>query len=162
MIANDVTVFPNNVILLMAAAYANIDPDITVLKRPLRSSDPNLSVGVFGSLWDPEEESLEIGHSTPREPTLAVYQLATQVLIKDAEEESGLAIHSVLSKRIRTVLYRSEALRLGLESLSVTDGSSVERTRRWGIRTQRYMNNDIDGQFVYVSTMEHWLETETL
>jgi hypothetical protein len=153
-------VFPGNVIELMAASFEIVDPDIMIFKRPLRPSDPNMSIGIWGSLWTPEEDSLEIGHSYPGEPTLSSYQIMIQALIKDGDEVRGLAIHSILSKRIRSVLYRNGALHVALQSLNVSDDLSTERARRWGVRTQRYMNNDIEGTFVYLSTLEYWVETE--
>jgi hypothetical protein len=160
MITADESVFPNNVVELLEISFQGIDPDLTVLKRPLRPSDPNQCIGVFPALWQPEEDSLEMGHSAPHEPTLAQYQIGIQAFVKDGDEIRGLAIHSILSKRVRGVLYRDQALRVALQSLYVSDGVSTESLRRWGVRTQRYMNNDIDGKFVYVSTLDYWIETE--
>lgn len=154
-------VFPNNVVLLMAVAFESIDPDLTILKRPLRPTDPNQSIGIFGSLWDPDDQSLEIGHRFLGEPTLSRYQIGVQALVKDGDEERGLATHSVFSKRIRSVLYRNQALSVALAGLYVSDDSSREAVSRWGIRTQRYMNNDVEGKFVYLSTLDYWIETET-
>lgn len=160
MIEASDAVFPSNVLLLLEAAFAGLDPDLTVLKRPLRPSDPNQSIGMWGALWSPEEDSYEIGHIAPHEPTLQTYQIGVQCLVKDGDEVRGLNIHSILSKRIRSVLYRNEPLRVALQSSYTTDGFSTERVRRWGVRNQRYMNNDIEGQFVYVSTLDFWFETE--
>lgn len=162
MIDDTEPVFPNNVVELVAAKMQLIDSDFVVLKRPLRPSDPNQSIGIFGTLWMPDESSLEIGGIAPAEPTLSSYQLGVQCLVKDGDEERGLTIHSIMSKRVRSVLYRDEALRVSLGMLYVTDGLSTERAKRWGIRTQRYMNNDIEGKFVYLSTLDYWLETETV
>ena len=92
---------------------------------------------------------------------MANYMIAIQAMIKAGNEEEGLAVHSVLSKRIRTVLYRDQALQVALQSLTVTDGSSLERFLRGTIRTQRYMNDEISGKFVYVSTVDYSIETET-
>lgn len=160
MLTADLPVFPNNIVETVLPFFQGIDVDLTVLKRPLRPSDPNQSVGIFASRWEPEDDSMEIGHIFPGEPTLQRYQIGVQALVKDGDEVRGLAIHSVLSMRIRSVLYRNADLRVGLQALYVTDGFSTERARRWGVRNQRYMNNDIDGKFVYVSTLDFWLETE--
>ena len=155
--------FPNNVVELLASGLLMVDSDFRVFKRPLRRTDPNYCIGVFGSLWQPDEESLEIGHAAPNEPTLSEYQIGVQILVKDGDEERGLRIHSIASKRARSVLYRREDLRLALRGLAVTDSlGSTERTRRFGVRNQRYMNNDVDGMFVYLSTLDFWLETETI
>lgn len=161
MIEADEPVFPNNVVDLVATFLGTIDTDFMILKRPLRPTDPNQSIGLFGTLWMPDESSYEMGGVAPAEPTLSTYQLGVQCLVKDGDEERGLIVHSIMSKRVRSVLYRDQALRVSLGSLYVTDGLSTERTTRWGIRTQRYMNNDIEGKFVYLSTLDYWLETET-
>ena len=102
-----------------------------------------------------------MGHTAPQESTLSMYQVGIQSMVKDGDEQNGLNVSSILSKRIRSVLYRNQPLRLALSSLVVTeDDGATERTRRWGIRTQRYMNNDIEGTFVFVSTLDYWIETE--
>jgi hypothetical protein len=155
--------FPYNAVALMAVRFKTIDTDLEVFKRPLRDSDPVQSIGVFGSQWLPEEESHEM-RGLPagvREPTLASYLIGIQAFVKDADEERGAATHGTLSKLIRTMLYRDDDLRVGLRSLSVTSSDSIERTGRFGIRTQRYLSNELSGSWLYLSTIEFWLETET-
>jgi hypothetical protein len=161
MISEDDSIFPNNVVELCAIAFQVIDTDLQIFKRPLRPTDPVQAIGVFSSLWEPEEDSFEMGHQTPGEPTLSRYQIGAQGLVKDSDEVRGLATHSVLSKRMRGVLYGYQPLRVALAQLSVTLDGSTERLTRWGIRTQRYMNNDVEGSFVYLSTLDYWIETET-
>lgn len=160
MINHGLNVFPGNVVSLVGGTIEAIDDDIILLKRPLRPSDPNLAVGVYGTVWTPNEDSLEIGHVGPSEPTLGQYQLGVQTLVKDGDTERALATSNVLSKHVRTVLYRNNALRVALGQLSVQDGTSVERLRRWGIKNQRFMANDIEGTFVTISVMDLWIETE--
>lgn len=165
-------VFPNNAVDLIALRANFLDPDhatdpdaIRVFKRPLRETDPQQSIGVFAAQWNPDEESYELlGGPTPRasEPTLQTYLIAVQAFVKDFQEERGLARHSIMSKLVRSMLYRDNALRVGLASLSVEMNGSVERTQRWGIRIQRFLSNEIDGDFLYLSTLEFWLETETV
>lgn len=160
MIDDSTTVFPNNVVSLLAVRFQQIDADLTILKRPLRSSDPAQSLGIWGALWEPEEDSYEIGHQSPGEPTFSRYHIGVQGFIKHGDEQAGLATHSVLSSLIRRVVYRDEPLRVALPQLVVSDGTFTERLMRWGVRTQRYMNNDIQGKFVYLSTLDLWVETE--
>lgn len=168
MITADTPVFPNNAVDLIAERAAFLDPDsvdkITILRRPLRESDPVQSIGVFGSQWFPDEESLEM-RSIPsgvQEPTLQSYLIAIQAFVKDMDEERGLATHSVLSKMIRSMLYRDEELRLRLRALTVTMQGSTERMMRWGIRSQRFLSNELSGSWLYLSTLEFWIETETV
>lgn len=153
-------VFPFNFVRCLAIVLPGIDPDVTVHKRPLRPTDPNYAIGVYGTLWSPNEESLEMGHKAPAEPTLNQYQVGVQTLIKDGDTERGLAVSSILANRVRTVLYRNEPLRLALGSLYVEDGDFRESMRRWGVRSQRYMSNDIEGTFVTISVLDLWIETE--
>jgi hypothetical protein len=152
--------FPDNVIALMNPAFDTLDPDIDVYNRPLRPSDPDHTIGIFPALWTPDDESYEIGHSAPHEPTLQRYQIGVQGLVKNGDEPTGLKIHSILATRIRRVLYKNASLRNAIASLVVTDSGSTERIRRWTVRLQRYMNNEVKGTFIFVSTCEVILETE--
>lgn len=163
MIVADSTFFPYNVVDVLATRFATIDTDITVLKRPLRESDPVQCIGIFGQQWMPNEDTYEmrglpVGIS---EPTLSHYVIGIQALVKDADEERGAAVHATLSKRVRTMLYRDNDLRVGLRSLSASVSGSLERTQRFGIRTQRYLSNELSGSWLYLSIIEFWLETET-
>lgn len=164
MIVGTEPVFPNNIVDLVHVAAEGLSEGIRVFNRPLRESDPQESIGIFAALWEPDEESLEFsgGPEGPSEPTLQTYIVAVQGFVKDFNEEKGLARHSILSKLIRSMLYRNAALRVALRSLSVSLDDSVESTRRWGIRVQRFHSNEIGGDFLYLSTLEFWLETETV
>lgn len=165
------TVFPNNVVKCLGIVLPGIgdEGELTVLKRPLRPTDPDKSIGIYGTMWNPVESSYEMGHfntlgtpvgAMPGEPTLSDYQIGIQTLVKHSDTEAALAISSVLNKRVRTVLYRNQPLRLALASLYVEDGTSRESTKRWGVRSQRYMSNEIEGKFVFVSVLDFWIETE--
>lgn len=163
MITDATPVFPNNIVDLLFARIGLIDVDLRGFKRPLRASDPRQSYGMFGQQWIPEENSMEMGgNAGVSEPTVGRYLVGIQAFVKDTSEERGLATHSVLSKLIRSVLYRDVPLMVGLRSLSVVMNGSTERTQRFGISTQRYFSNEIAGDFLYLSTIEFWLETETV
>ncbi len=162
MIDATIPVFPNNVVDLIAARSQSIDADLFVTKRPLRSSDPRQSVGVYSSLWTPDERSYEFDGNLPGIPTLQQYMIIVQGFVKDGDEESGLAVHSVLSNRIRAMLYKDNPLQVAFRGLSASSGTITERMRRWGVRSQRYFSNEIDAQWLYLSTLEFWMETETM
>lgn len=157
--------FPANVVkLIVDRIQPAIDLGLGVFKRPLRNTDPNQSVGVFPVIWTPDMESLEMrGGPFPRssEPTLQQYTINIQAFIKDTDEQRGLNVHSILAKRVRTMLYRDATLRVGFASLSSATGGSTEKAKRWGVRTQRYISDEIEGSWLYLSTLEFWLETET-
>lgn len=165
MLEVDEAVFPNNVVRYTALAMATIDPDIMIFKRALRNTDPQQSIGVFAQAWDPDQESYEmqgIGSPSPQMPTLQQYILGVQAFVRDSEEERGLAVHSALAQRVRSVLYTNADLQVILGQLS-SDlvGGWTESMRRWGIRTARYFSGEIDAQMLYLSTLEFWIETET-
>lgn len=168
MIQDTTPVFPNNIIDIVQTRIKLLDESLTnsTYRRPLRESDPNTAAGVFAATWEPDTESYEIrglgSTPAPSEPTISTYVIGVQAFVKDFDEERGLARHSVLSKMIRSMLYRDAPLRVGLSALSVTMNDSVERAQRWGIRAQRYLSNELDGNFLYLSTLEFWLDTETV
>lgn len=163
MISADMQVFPYNAVDVMAWRLGTIDPDVFVTKRPLRESDPIQSIGVFASQWMPDDDSYEM-RGLPggiHEPSLATYLIGIQAFVKDADEERGAATHGTLTKLVRTMLYRDPSLRVGLRELSVDMSGSQERTTKFGVRTQRYLSNELSGSWLYLSTIEFGLETET-
>ena len=163
-ITADPTVFPNNIISSLKPRIQAFDSDLYVTSRPLRDSDPFQSIGVFASLWGPEQDSLEIiGAPLGRqEPTLQRYRVTIQVLVKNMDEEIGISEHATLSKMVRGMLYRDETLRVQLATLVWTDGLTTERAKRWGVVSQRFISNEIGGVWLYLSILEFWLETETV
>lgn len=159
-------VFPNNFVEILATVMPGIADEVELFKRPLRPSDPNYSLGVYATIWTPVENSYEIGHLGgggsvgPNESTLSQYQVGIQVLVKDSDSVRALAVASLLNRRVRSVLYRNDALRVALSQLYATEDGVTERMRRWGIRNQRYLSNDIEGKFVFMSVLDMWIETE--
>lgn len=164
MIEENWDVFPNNVVAILATRFQLLDSDLFVTRRPLRESDPVQCIGIFPALWTPNQESLEIRgipSPGPQEPTLQRYAFAVQAFVKDMDEERGSAKHSTLSKMVLLTLYRDNPLHVALAALSSSMLGATERTRRWGITTQRFLNNQLDSEWLYLSTVEIWLETET-
>ena len=160
MITADETTFPNNVVELLEIRLAALDAGLVVFKRPLRATDPNQCVGIVAAQWTPDNESLEM-RGLPTEPTLSRYMVTVQAFIKDMDEIRGLNVHSVLSRRIRNMLYNDTPLRLALGSLSSTLDGATESARRWGVSQQRFFANEIEASWLYLSNLEFWLETET-
>lgn len=154
-------VFPSNVVQCLAIVLPGVDADATLYRRPLRGTDPNYAIGVYATLWTPDNESFEMGPKMDPEPTLQQYQIGIQTLVKDGDPQRALRVGSILNKRVRGVLYRNQPLRVALGQLQVTDGGYTESFRRCGIRSQRYMSNDLEGAFVFISVIDFWIETET-
>jgi hypothetical protein len=159
------TIFPHNIVKYVALSEATIDPQIAVMKRALRNTDPVQSIGVFAQAWDPDPDSIEmqgIGHPAPQTPTLQTYTLGLQAFVKDTEEERGLAVHSHLAQRTRWVLYTNPNLQVVFQNLSAElEGGWTESMRRWGVRTARYFSGEINSELLYLSTLEFWVQTET-
>lgn len=164
MIVTDDSVFPNNVVSLIKTRIKLLDADLFVVGRPARDSDLPQTVGIYPIMWQPQLESFEMksGPVGRSEPTLQRYLIAVQAFVKNMDQEIGISTHSVLSKLIRTTLYRDEPLRVALGSLMWTNGSCIERAMRWGISQQRYVSNEIRGEWLFLSSLEFWLETETV
>lgn len=164
MITVSESIFPNNVVEVVAIPLDNIDPDITCFKRPLRNTDPQQSVGIHAQMWDPDPSSLEMlgaDNVHPQLPTLQTYTYGVQSFVKDGDEERGLAIHAMLANKVRSVLYTYEPLKVAFTSLSVSyENGQVEQLKRWGIRTARYFSGEIDSVNLYLSTLEFWVQTE--
>lgn len=163
--------FPNNVVKMVhdfiVERGGSSDPEgLHVFMRPLRKTDPKLSVGVFASLWFPDEQSYEIGGATlggmRQEPTLQQYVMSIQGLVVDGDEERGLAKSSAMAKMLRDMFLRDPHVGVALSGLSIVgaDGLTERVKRRW-IRTQRYISNEVQGSWTYLSSLELTIETET-
>lgn len=162
MIDADVPVFPNNVASLIATRFTILDDDLVIIQRPLRASDPNETVGIFPTTWGTDEDSYELkGRQLGTEPTIGRYLVLIQGFVKDADQQRGLVRHSILAKMIRAMLYRDTTLAVQLQALSVDLLGTIEQFQRWGIRRQSYLSNDVQGQWLYLSTTEMWFETST-
>jgi hypothetical protein len=129
----------------------------------LRNTDPVQSIGVFAQAWDPDPSSLEIqGIEMPQLPTLQEYTFGLQSFVKDADEVRGLNTHSVLAARARSVLYTYPPLQVIFAQLNADLGNGfTESMRQWGVRRARYYSGEISGQFLFLSTLEFWIKTET-
>lgn len=130
-----------------------------IAKRPLRPMDPNLTIGIFAVDWVPRDDSREIG--MPFGPTLNTYLLRFQTLVKHSHEEEGRVLFSTAAKKLRTMLARDPDLRVRLAALSEVELAAKETVRRFGVRNQRFLNNELRGAFVYMATTDFFVETET-
>lgn len=146
---------------IILGRLANIHVGLNAHLRMLKATDENFSIGVFPSTWQPDEDSHEMGHYPSSEPTLLKYQIGIHVLTKDSDRIRGLAIHTALTKRVRSVLYRDATLRVGLESLSVTDSFGTESYRKGRPQSIRYLSSEIgNNQLAYLSVLDYNLDTE--
>lgn len=168
MIQPDLNAFPNNVVEILYPRLKTIDADIPVLRRPLRDGDGQQAIGVFPTTWMPDESSFEMdgGLSIGGQPiaaseaSLSTYTIIVQGSVTDTNEEQGIGVHNVMAKWIRTLLARDPVLAVGLANLSHTMLGATERIQRRRIGVQRYLDNEIDGVFMFTSWLEYYVETE--
>lgn len=147
--------FPENIIEEIKVSLLEMEGVDHVIRRPLRPTDPTESVGVFAMSWSPED--WQIGQF---DPAVTQYLIAIQTFVKHGNEEEGVTAHARLAKRVRVMLYRDDDLRLRLGTLSAVEDGLTERTQRWGVRAQRYLSNELQGNFLFLAVTELWVETE--
>jgi hypothetical protein len=152
--------FPGDIVVILKAQLsdslgASVTP--TMLGRPLRPSDPHLSIGIYSVDWRPDQ--YELGQFSP---ATANYEYRIEVLVKDADEERGRTLHGNYAKSIRTMLYEDADLKVALAQASDSLAGTLERVQRWGVRQQRFLNNEVDGKFLYLASTEFFVGTETV
>lgn len=154
--------FPNNVLALLGIRIPQrVDDSITVLMRPLRTSDASMSVGLFPAMGNPDITTIEMsGRQTA--PTIKRYSCVMQSVVIDTDEEAAISVHSILTNRLWRLWYHDIPLDAGLTALAVEVDNSRERMQRRGIQLQRYLSNEIQGSFIQTSWIEFWFETETV
>jgi hypothetical protein len=152
-------VFPVNVIDTIAIVASSVLPLADVVRRPLRGTDLDQSLGVFAARWVPLGDGMEMGRPYLGS-SVEIYTVVIQAMVKDAEEAVGGARHSVLSELVRTMLYTDQTLKLGLDSLQTELAGVRKNTRTWKISSQEYFNNSVNGFFVYLSSLEMTVEVE--
>lgn len=158
-------VFPSNVIQLIHARMRQKWPSTGLHMRPLRVADKVKAIGLFPSDWTPDIDSFEFQQPVnPRPagfPTVQSYLIMVQAFVKDMDAERGIRMHSLMSKAIRSLLYHDTPLALGLQSLRVEMDGVAETIQRRHIVRQKYISNEIDGSFLYLSTLQYSIETES-
>lgn len=154
----DLEVFPSNAIEIIKTRTQTLYPDLFVIERMLRQSDKTQSVGIYPLNWLPDENSFETGNY--EEPTVQRYHIGVQCFVMDADPVRGIKVHSVLTKVMRSLLYNDQPLRVGLDLLQTSMFGKTEKIQRRGISRTRYLSNEVRGNFLHLSTIEYWLETQ--
>lgn len=151
--------FPENVLVELKAAFDEHMDDFEVINRPLRVMDPAKSIGLFLLNWHPLTESQQIGQE---EPALSRYDYRIQILIKSSDEILARSLFGNAQKSVRAILYRDHDLAVRLLGLIEEILGSRETLKRYGMTRQSFANNELQGQFVYLTTTELWVETEVV
>lgn len=147
--------FPNNIVDVLSTHLARIDGVEVTFTRALRITDPDASLGVFEGEWRPGDHV--IGQDDPQ---VSTFSFIVQFMVKHTDLEVAREFHTGISKTIRTMLYRDADLRLALVSLNETEFGVLERVQRFGVREQRFLSNELSGEFLRLSTTELWVEIE--
>lgn len=128
-----------------------------VEKRPLVAIDPSGSVGVFAVTWTPQESL--IGQ---RDPAIQQWLFSIQAFVTHGDAETGLQEHGDLARSVRHMLYRDQTFRVGLTSLVDSTMGYIEKVTRWGVRQQRFISNEVQSDYLYLTVTEFWLDTESI
>lgn len=168
-LSDSLVCFPDNILTVLGPRLHEIDPGnpdprkkddgVRVKNRPLRTTDTTLTIGLAPIAWTPTDSSVEIMGGR-FEPTIQRYTIAVQSMVKDSDEERGIATHSRFAALVRSMLYRDRDLDIELHQLKVTLNGATETLKRWGVGSQQYLNNEINREFVFLSVAELWVETE--
>lgn len=150
--------FPANIAWVLSCGLERMSPVNLVVRRPLRLTDPHQTAGVVTMDWN--SEGYEIGGA---EPTISTYTFRLQYLVKMMGDEQGaMLLHAKGSKTIRAMLYRDSELAVQLRSLTETQGGRTERLKKYDVRAQRFVSNELQGQFIYLSSLDVVVEVETI
>lgn len=156
--------FPGNVLQVFEEEAVRYEDIELIEKRPLTVMDPSFSIGLVALTWVPgaHERAGQDNLLGQIESTLSTYHYAVQALVRSADPVEGLASHGLFTKLVRAMLVRDPQVRLRLAALSETSFGITERLQRWGVGQQRFASNELDGDWLYLSTTEMWVETESV
>lgn len=130
----------------------------TVIQRPVRFMDPARTFSIFPLERSEPPNSKIIGQL---EPLVKRYQYRAQSFMKHAVEAEGRALNALDAKMLEVVLYRDTTLAANLPTLSEELLGSRERFSRFGLGTSKYLNNEINGAYVFISQVDLWVESQT-
>lgn len=122
--------------------------------RLLNPTDPNGSIGITIADWIPGEPL--IGGF---QPISGEYTIVVQAMTKNTNAADGEVVHYLIADALRRLLFTDLDLRAALSTLRVDDESS-EHTSRWGVLEQRFANNQIGREFVFLSATTLYFTTE--
>lgn len=131
--------------------------DITVVRRPIRPTDPNFTIAVMSDEWTSEAYQIGSNH-----PLIAQYEMTVWALSKYAKEDEGAIAHAVLARNVRRMLAESTGLMQLLGASTDTYGTNTERVQRVRIGRQRFHANELNSKFLFLSVTSLTVETENI
>jgi hypothetical protein len=149
---------PEHIISAFRGTLAeSLPPETRIYDRSLRATDSAMSVGLRLGNYIYDSQSAVIGQ---QEPALGSYSLTVQNMVKHTDEEIGRKVHYIQCALVRAVLYRSNSLRLRLLGADEELMGSTERVKRFGVKRQDFLSNQVSGSFMYLCATEMYVETE--
>lgn len=133
-------------------------PKVDVFRRKLRGTDPRRSVSCFLTFWTPLQNERVMGQP---QPILNNYTLRVQNLVKGLEEVQGREVYVADAALVQAILYRAPASGVAFPAFEEELLGLVERVTRIDVMQQEFMNDYIEGQFMYLCGTEVRVQTET-
>lgn len=130
--------------------------ELHIFRRMIEGSDPNPSVGVFLSQWQPQDRPA----MGTNEPSLGRYTFHIQTYVKASVREEGELWSMTLAKKIRALIYRDAELAAAIGAIREQDDFMTERTIRFGVENAEYQDTPIPGALAFFSQTTFWLDTE--
>jgi hypothetical protein len=143
---------------LKAIDLSDIAPElkVSVFERSLDRKDPDFSVGVELTHWEPTEYNIGLD-----EPAISKSHLAVDTFVKHADREVGRRLSLALTNKVRHMLYRDESLRVSLGALMEGDSPPFRRVLKFGVNRTDYASGEIMGGFGFLSQTDTYLDIET-
>jgi len=134
----DSTVWPQNFVDVLVGETPELMDLIgsqAVTDRPLDANDSTGSLGVYIRHWEPPEDAFEIGVNFP---TRGTYVYGIDIIFKGMDRAHARTQMSLMTKRLRAMLYHDPALQVRLKALSETTDGVTERYTRMRVTKQDY------------------------
>lgn len=172
-------VFPYNVVLAVRDALQELAPHevgtdpktgkpyrdgLRIHCRRLTDADDTESIGVYPTVWDPNDESIEMSGRPVPVATVSRYPIQIQSWITSSDEDTGIIKTSWLAVSIKTKLENSELLYAALRGpemfVSLPNGKK-ETVLRYGVSSQSFLPTELNSNtFGYLSITEFYVDTQ--
>lgn len=161
--------FPYNVMFKLEEALQELAPHtdlalkdgVRIYRRPLAGHDDGDSIGIVPVMWNPDEDSVEMGRETGATvATFQRYPFDIQTLVIDPDEIEGIKAHSYFAALVKQKLQFSELLNDELKGMSTNLNGSTETVTRWGVENQTYFSEGSGAYFSYMSNTSFYVDTE--
>lgn len=150
-------VWPTNAIRVFVEELAQMEDIEGAVDRPLDPNDANKSLGVWAEGWQAPRDAYQIGSNWP---ILGVYTFKIDLMVKGYDRAETQNTLSLLTKRLRAMLYRDEDLQVRLKQLSETAFGTTERFKVFRVTRQDFSSGQLGDTHIAASTTTLTVETE--